>query len=473
MFTTLLAASLSVLYQEDVPDWAALARADIETMHALTAAHHPGPVDADNPDFLINSEAALTRGLALADQVEDQVGFAYALRAYAAAYRDGHYGVGSQRGDAPFSWPGLIVKRLGGVWQVTTTDAAHTELEGAEIVQCDDRTPDDWMREVVFGFASNPALNSAWVRRSPQTFLDNSNPFAARPERCEFRLDGHNIEQALVWSEIAPADWSAARSQSDETREFALRDFGANRFWVSVPTFGPRDEQVEVMQNLIAALGERAEELRSAEAIVFDVRGNNGGSSSWGDDIIRAVWGEDYAAWRRPAPSAGVDYRISDGNIEHAEYIVQLTVDQNMTEAETYFREVLAGMQAAREAGQDFYVEVNEAEVPAPEASNPVTAQVFFLTDGSCGSACLDFADRMLALEGVVHIGGETGADSDYMELRQIDLPSGHARIALPIKVYRGRPRASGQTYVPTLPYEDRDPSTAAMEAWINGLIDN
>jgi len=150
-----------------------------------------------------------------------------------------------------------------------------------------------------------------------------------------------------------------------------------------------------------------------------------------------------------------------------------LTIDQNMAEAETYFRGVLAGMQAAREAGQDFYVEVNEPEASAPQASNPVTAQVFFLTDGACGSACLDFSDGMLALEGVRHVGGETTADSDYMELRQMDLPSGYARFALPIKVYRGRPRASGQTYVPAILYEESDQSTAAMEAWIGELIEN
>lgn len=472
MFTTLLAASLSLAIQDDTINWADLARSDIEAMHALTAEHHPGPVDTQNPSFLINSEAALERGLALADRVEGQTGYNYALRAYAAAYRDGHYGVGPQRGDAPYLWPGLIVKRNAGVWRVTTTDTANVALDGVEIVSCDGRSPDDWMLDVVYGFSSNPALNATWISRSPQTFLDNNNPFVDRPEACVFSRDGESFEQDLSWSEIDPNDWSAAVSQSDEERNLEFRSFGENRFWVSIPTFGPRDEQVEVMQNLIAELGERADELRSAEAIVFDVRGNNGGSSSWGDDIISAVWGEDYAEWREPASSAGVDYRVSDGNIEHAEYIVQLTIDQGMPEAEEYFREVLAGMQAAREAGQDLYVETNEPEERAPQAENPVTAQVYYLTDGSCGSACLDFSDGMLALEGVIHIGGETYADSDYMELRQMDLPSGYAGFALPIKVYRGRPRASGQTYVPSIPYEDSDQSTAAMEAWIGGLIE-
>ena len=69
-----------------------------------------------------------------------------------------------------------------------------------------------------------------------------------------------------------------------------------------------------------------------------------------------------------------------------------------------------------------------------------------------------------------MHVGSETVADSDYMELRTLDLPSGLGRLGLPIKVYRGRPRASGQSYRPEIPYMDRDWTTDALEAWVLGL---
>ncbi|MAK65346.1 MAG: hypothetical protein CMF75_11505, partial [Maricaulis sp.] len=69
------------------------------------------------------------------------------------------------------------------------------------------------------------------------------------------------------------------------------------------------------------------------------------------------------------------------------------------------------------------------------------------------------------------HVGGETYADSAYMELRQLDLPSGRARLGLPIKVYRGRPRASGETYSPDIAYTGRDLSTPAIEAWLEALV--
>jgi hypothetical protein len=226
------------------------------------------------------------------------------------------------------------------------------------------------------------------------------------------------------------------------------------------------------MQGMIAELSARAEELRQAEMLVFDVRGNNGGSSDWGDQMVEAVWGVDYASYRRPPSSTGVDYRISDENIAHIEYIIDLTVEQGMSGAEEHFRDVYAGMLTARDAGAVYYERRSTPGDEAEPAANPVLAQVYFLTNGSCGSACLDFADRMLSLEGVIHIGGETTADSAYMELRQLDLPSGHARMGLPIKVYRGRPRASGETYVPDIAYSGTDLSTEAIEAWVLGLAE-
>ncbi|WP_203290952.1 S41 family peptidase [Maricaulis parjimensis] len=467
-----MAAATLVAVQSEQPDWSALAEADIRAMHAATQAHHPGPVDAENPDFAINGQAALERGLDLAARVEDQAGFAHALYAYASAYRDGHYGVQVDRGASGMEWPGFIATRTAGQWRLNARTDALQNVDGADILSCDGRTPDEWMWHRVFDFFAQPALNADWQNRAPQTFIDRGNPFVERPETCELDLDGARQQISLEWTPIDGDAWydMARPLRRGDTAEFGIRPFGENGFWIGAPTFGPRGDDLERMQSMIAELAERAPELRQADRLVFDVRGNNGGSSDWGDQMVAAVWGEAYAQYRRPAASSGVDYRISDENIAHAEYIIQLTIDQNMPDAETYFREVLAGMLAAREAGQDFYHEVRDAEDPAPEADNPVSADVFFLTNGSCGSACLDFADRMLNLEGVTHIGGETYADSAYMELRQLDLPSGHARLGLPIKVYRGRPRASGETYVPDIAYSGRDLSTEAIEAWVETL---
>jgi hypothetical protein len=474
MLTVMTAMAAATLAQADVPDWSALARSDIEFMHAQTQAHHPGPVDDENPDFRTQMEIALERGLSLAARVDSQAGYAMALRAYAAHYRDGHYGVGPRSGVETYQWPGFVTIRTGGRWFVRSGDASAAALDGHELLDCDGRTVDDWMQERIFDFAGNPDLVADWAQRAPHLMVERGNPFIGRPGSCRLS-DGESVETvSLEWQDIdADTWWEVSDTLSQpEPAPWGLHEFAPNAFWIGMPTFAPQGENLENMHALIAELEERADELRAADLLVFDVRSNNGGASSWGDAIVNAVWGEDYAAYRAPALSDGVDYRISDENIDHARFIIDFTVEQNMTDAETYFREVYAGMLAASEAGEDLYRERREARDMAPAAENPVTARVYFLTDSACGSACLDFADRMYALEGVTHIGGETYADSAYMELRTLDLPSGYGSLGLPIKVYRGRPRASGETYVPERVYSGTDWTTPALQTWVAGLGD-
>lgn len=474
MLTAIMALAAAALAQDDGTDWSALARSDIEFMHAQTEAHHPGPVDEENPDFRAQMEIALERGLSLADRVETQAGYAMALRAYAAHYRDGHYGVGARSGVETYQWPGFVTVRTGGRWFIRSGDEATAEIDGQELLGCDGRTLDDWMQERIFDFAGNPDLAADWAQRAPRLMMERGNPFVARPETCRI-ANGTRIETVeLNWQEIDGNTWwdISDRLSQPEPAPWALYEFAPNAFWIGTPTFGPTGEALETMHALIAELSERAEELRSADMLVFDVRSNNGGASSWGDAMVEAVWGADYASYREPTSSNGVDYRISADNIDHAQFIIDYTVEQNMTDAEAYFRDVLAGMLAADEAGEDYHRERREAREPSPEAANPVSAQVYFLTDSACGSACLDFADRMYALDGVTHIGSETYADSAYMELRTLELPSGYASLGLPIKVYRGRPRASGETYTPAIAYNGTDWSTQALQAWVTGLGD-
>lgn len=474
MLSLLTAIAAGALAQTTTIDWGETARSDIEFIHRETLEHHPGPLDAENPGFRAAMEAAREHGLALAAGVETQAGYAAALYAYAARYRDGHYGVRVQRGIDDYAWPGFIVTRVGGVWFAHAHREDVASIDGMQISACDGRHLDDWMSERVFAFYGNPALGADWGRRAPQVLLDRRNPFIARPVRCDFSNAETQMSLALAWQDIAIDPWwdMADAESRPEPAPWGLREFSANSYWIGMPTFGPQGEDLAAMEALLDDLEANAEILRTADRLVFDVRGNSGGSSAWGDEVIARIWGEAYAEYRAPRGSSGVDFRISDDNLEHVRWIIRQTVEQDLADAEIYFREVLAGMLAAQEAGENFYREVAEPELPAPVAIDRVEGQVYFLTDGACGSACLDFADRMYALGGVTHIGGETVADSDYMELRTVEFPSGHGSLGLPIKVYRGRPRASGQSYVPEMAYPGTDWSTAALEAWVMGLED-
>ena len=74
---------------------------------------------------------------------------------------------------------------------------------------------------------------------------------------------------------------------------------------------------------------------------------------------------------------------------------------------------------------------------------------MILLTDLLCGSACLDFADIMLKLPGVIHAGQPTWADTVYMDIRSLALPSKLGSFSIPQKVYRNRIRGNNQPCEP------------------------
>ena len=90
------------------------------------------------------------------------------------------------------------------------------------------------------------------------------------------------------------------------------------------------------------------------------------------------------------------------------------------------------------------------------------------LTDEDCASACLDAVDVLTAM-GATQVGRETSADTLYMEIRDEETPDG-ARIRVPMKVYRGRPRGSGVPAVPKHEWTGDMGDTAGIRRWIAGL---
>ena len=56
------------------------------------------------------------------------------------------------------------------------------------------------------------------------------------------------------------------------------------------------------------------------------------------------------------------------------------------------------------------------------------------------------------------------------MDIREQALPSGLARLWIPMKVWRGRARGNNEPQRPVHAYDGDLTDTAAVEAWIAGL---
>jgi len=211
---------------------------------------------------------------------------------------------------------------------------------------------------------------------------------------------------------------------------------------------------------------------------VVDVRGNTGGSSWWGRLFVEELYGEAYAKFiaseraRRLGPVT-VDYRVSADNVAHFVAMEAMVVEQAGKDSDMYrmYSEFVQGMKVALENGDAFHTTRDSTQTQSTGGAPAFKGKLVFLTDALCVSACLDFADLIHVLPGVTHAGQPTSADTAYMEIRELDLPSGNGSIGFATKVYRGggpdRGREPGGFYAPDVLYVGDITDTQAVEQWL------
>jgi len=456
-------------------NWSLLAATDVQAIHDTLARHHPGLLDAWNPAFAAWHQAGLTTALDAARSVTSPAGYVFALRAYVAGFRDNHLNIGT-RIRLPLKWPGFTVRWRDRRFLVCRppNDADGYPPEGAELVECDGRPPAEVMAETIFPYGGTPDLEASWIEWAPWLLIDRGNPWTRRPNTCAFAISGQRQRLALEWRRADPRDIATVveRAQFGPAPEFGVRTFAPDCVWISLPSFRPRDASDRAMLQGVVRL---APNLRASRLLVFDVRGNRGGNSQWGEDILNALYGPNYVQWRAHATGlddAYVEWRVSAENVRYLRWLLRQLRREWPPDSPAVRRvqAVIAAMRACQKAGLALCPYREPAEdIPYSDhlLANPVTARVVLLTDGRCGSACLDFADLLFAMGDVVHAGTATEADSVYGDVRTILLPSRRARLTFAMKVHRSRPRGHNMPYVPQLRWTGEISDTPAIERWL------
>jgi hypothetical protein len=239
--------------------------------------------------------------------------------------------------------------------------------------------------------------------------------------------------------------------------------------WIDVPTFHPSKDQSKVLLQIIEKLLQLREQI-----VIFDLRGNGGGNSLWGETLLKAFFGKEYAEQRLAESSRDiyVEWRVSSENLEHVKGFIPMMkseFEENYP-AIKWAKNTYAGMEKAFSRGEYYYSELKTDEdcSPFPDAVNPVRGRVMVIVDAGCGSACLDFIDGLKSMKAdLVLLGQTTGADSLYMELRKVPLPSGKGMLGFSIKVYRNHPRGHNIPYISDIRYEGNLHDTTEVQKFV------
>ena len=453
--------------------WALMAERDVRAMHEQIRDHHPGPVDPLNPKFNEWLEQGLEQSLERARAARSYAEYANALRFYAGGFRDGHLGVFFGIAPTEAFWPRFILGRRGEAFVVTRVAEGEKDVPpaGSVLVDCDGSTPLQLLERELYPLHAGPLLESTADVVAPLLLMRGMPP-----KQCRFRVGEETKTYELRYRRI-PAD-ALAKLREPDPAPAGVRRVAAGGVWVSIPSFqGADGETAAALRKIV----EEAPSWRDAPFVVFDVRGNRGGNSSWGVNILYGLYGEPFLnaalAGKPGTPRSYADWRVSAHNLAMVrDNIASLTAQLGPEARPTLgLKNVEQGMVEALAKGTAMLHFKDEATVH-PERTEPVpppafAGKVILLTDGRCASACLDFADLTYRLPRFTHAGRMTSADSVYMETRSVTLPSGMASLSIPTKVYRNRIRGHNEPYTPRWKYEGDVGETPAVEKWLVGRL--
>ena len=432
--------------------WSADAVRDLVAAHDIIRDDDPGPVDPLDPGF----RDRLDRGEALllprARNARTRHDYRDVLRAYTNGFADVHVFVRFDRPE-PELWPGFLTRtlRIDGPTAVVLVDDAAGVAVGDTLVACGGVPVGDLLASGVERTLTNPALPQLLRLTSPYLTVVDADDARGRFARCRLRdRDGRVRDVPVTWRPIDAAALGAdvARASGIDVPPLGIRRIG-DVWLVSLPSFTWNGREAARMRAAVASLRAAAPSLHAADRVVLDLRGNEGGSTTWGDDVASALWGDDAVKAAEATMDWTVDWRVSRRNRDTLKADASDARQAEHGDEANDIDALVGRMDRALAARSVLLRNPAPATGSAPHLASPFSHEVFVLTEPHCRSACLDFLDLLARLPGNERIGLPTAADTDDMDDTLVRLPSGRATIAVPMKVFRDRKRGADIAYRP------------------------
>ncbi len=459
---------------------------DLQKIRSTLEANHPAfktLQESPEKDFLEWFESGFRVAKRRAEQVDSLFGYYFTLRAYALGFRDEHLVVQVASFDRfkeqmKFRWPGFAVQQSDKnqirISSVNPLVQNQVPSVGAILVSCDGREPETILNENVYTFYGNKRILKNRATFVPRIFVDSANPFIQLPKICIFQKDGKAKSYAIKWTSISFEDlWPKIDvSYNAKLQSTAAKILDGDIHWVSLPTFSPDSMGEQNLGNIIS----EAKTHRNHKSLVIDLRGNGGGSSTWGMDVLKGYFGEEYIDeiqnQSRKISQETFEYRVSKDNLKYFEDLLG-NASKNILKTDNFFVRVASEMRKAlNEDKEVISVKLAELDVQKSHGNKiQFSGKIFVLTDMYCASACLSVLDAIKLIPGVVHAGQETSADAVFMQSTvPTALSDPMIQFSFPVLRIRNRSRGNNSPVVPQILFDGDISNSTLIEQWMKNL---
>lgn len=469
-------ASAAAAEQPPIPDdpkgWQALASRDLDGMREALKANSPiFVVDRDSAPLRAWADEGYAEARRKLPLVKDATSAKDLLSYYAGGFRDAHIRLGENRWLPQHAdrWPGIAMRWNGSAYAVAkAVPGAGEKLPppGAVLISCDGQPAEALARRRLDRVFANLDLNGR-VWTAPLLLWDLGNPFAGPDlRRCTFKAGASTRTYGLRYRPIGEREALAAIGGKPTPKSpLEVVPWGANRWWIGIPTFGDAD-----WKGFFDKVSKNLPQLRAATTVVIDLRGNGGGNSAYASQLAQRLYGDELILAR--APDLGpIVYRVSKVNrATYADYLARARREGYDADTLASLEKIVGQFDSALATGASrFQIDNDPLQRPAKTPVNPMKGRVILLTDGVCSSACLDAMDLFLAMPDTVQAGTKTGADTIFMDISQVDLPSGVFSVLYGHKAWVKRPRGWNVPYVPAPRWTYRGDihDDAAWKSWL------
>ena len=461
--------------------WASLAAADVAAFCGDIRGVHPGMVDPLSPRFATQVDRACAVATERARKSGSFLDWMELMQALVTSFRDGHTGITFTVVPTQLRWPGFLIDGQGGRWVVRRPPNAPVANgqppEGAELVGCDGLSAERFLEQQVDQKTVDWSKEPERIRQAFRAFTTYRLDGAPPAKQCQFRRAGQIIDVPLEWrpiSTVAMQPLLAPYLRRGATSRPVAVDFAADgRAWVQIGNF--KDETA--LKALETALQGAQARLRSAPYVVFDLRGNGGGNSTWGGRYASILWGPEAVEGRRLAEQSsnpadhGKYWRRSRTaaarmHAAGAEYAAQ---GPDFADIAKYWRELGDTIAAAKEDG--LYQDECCRPKPIPSVvPKPLYAgKVFVVTDAGCFSSCVVVMNTLKRM-GAIQVGEASGQNEVFGEsVGPFDLPSGLGWYRVPASIIR-QPRSSLGGLPPDVRWPGAMDDDAGLRGWIARL---